>query len=261
MRVSHQTRILLQAFLDAPAAEPYGFELSRATIEGRHLYPILQRCRGGWLTARWEDLDERAAGRRRRRYYRLTAEGEQSARAAVQPDERRYGTSCQGGRGEEAWIDTVRGGGLFRARNDSRGVRRGGFDSGDRGCGRAGRWWLLAIELDRSGGLFGTRIVRLASVIFPKRVRQEHADEWADHVLSAGEAGFRPVIAAIELAVVTAPRMALRLRVRPAAGRYILGCSWLLSRLCVRILMSEGGEARSRWSRRFFGFPHSSQRR
>lgn len=90
MRVSHQTRILLQAFLDAPAAEPYGFELSRATdLQAGTLYPILQRLVAeGWLTARWEDLDERAAGRRRRRYYRLTAEGERNARAAVQRDER-----------------------------------------------------------------------------------------------------------------------------------------------------------------------------
>lgn len=90
MRVSHQTRILLQAFLDAPAAEPYGFELSRATdLKPGTLYPILQRLVAeGWLAARWEDLDERAAGRRRRRYYRLTAEGERNARAAVHRDER-----------------------------------------------------------------------------------------------------------------------------------------------------------------------------
>jgi hypothetical protein len=99
---------------------------------------------------------------------------------------------------------------------------------------------LLAIELDRSGGLFGTRIVRLASVILPKRVRQEHADEWADHVLSAGEAGFRPVIAAVELAVVTAPRMALRLRVRPAAGRYILA----LFLVAVEIVRADPDERR-----------------
>lgn len=81
---------------------------------------------------------------------------------------------------------------------------------------------LLVIELDRSGGLFATRIVRLASVLLPKRVRREHADEWADHVLSVGEAGLRPVIAAAAIAVVAAPKIALRLRVRPAAGRYIL---------------------------------------
>ena len=81
---------------------------------------------------------------------------------------------------------------------------------------------LLVIELDRSGGLFATRIVRLASVLLPKRVRREHADEWADHVLSLGEAGLRPVIAAIAIALVAAPKIALRLRVRPAAGRYIL---------------------------------------
>jgi len=53
---------------------------------------------------------------------------------------------------------------------------------------------LLAIELDRSGGLIGVRLVRLASRLVPRRVRNDYADEWTDHVLSAGEAGMRPVM-------------------------------------------------------------------
>jgi hypothetical protein len=40
---------------------------------------------------------------------------------------------------------------------------------------------LLVIELDRSGGLLATRIVRLAGVLLPKRARREHADEWGLH--------------------------------------------------------------------------------
>ncbi len=83
MRISHQTRILLQAFLDAPEDEPYGFQLTQATgLKAGTLYPILQRLLAeGWLSARWEEIDEHEAGRRRRRYYRLTAEGERNARA------------------------------------------------------------------------------------------------------------------------------------------------------------------------------------
>ena len=89
MRVSHQTRIVLQAFLDAPEDEPYGFELCQATdLKAGTLYPILQRLlTEGWLSARWEEIDERAAGRRRRRYYRLTAEGARNAQAVVARDQ------------------------------------------------------------------------------------------------------------------------------------------------------------------------------
>ena len=88
MRSSFQTRLLLQAFLDRPEDELYGFELSRATnLQAGTLYPILQRLlREGWLTARWETIDESAAGRRRRRYYKLSALGERSARAVVASD-------------------------------------------------------------------------------------------------------------------------------------------------------------------------------
>ena len=81
---------------------------------------------------------------------------------------------------------------------------------------------MLAIELDRSGGVMARRIVWLASWLLPKRVRKDYFDEWSDHVLTAGEEGLRPVLAAIEIACVSAPQIALSLRLRPAAGRYIL---------------------------------------
>ncbi|HTX32874.1 MAG TPA: helix-turn-helix transcriptional regulator [Solirubrobacteraceae bacterium] len=88
MRISHQTRIVLQAFLDAPADELYGFELTKATrLKAGSLYPILQRLVSeGWLTARWEDIDQHQAGRRRRRYYRLSAKGAVNATEAVEHD-------------------------------------------------------------------------------------------------------------------------------------------------------------------------------
>lgn len=88
MRMSHQTRLVLTALLESPDEETYGFELSQvAGIKTGSLYPILDRLLNeGWLSARWEMLDEHAAGRRRRRYYRLTALGERGARAAVAKD-------------------------------------------------------------------------------------------------------------------------------------------------------------------------------
>ncbi len=81
---------------------------------------------------------------------------------------------------------------------------------------------LLVIELDRGGGPIATGIVRSASRLLPKSARAENADEWADHVLSAGDVGLRPVLVALEIAIVSAPRIALRLRLRPLAGRYLL---------------------------------------
>ena len=88
MRISHQTRMVLQAFLDAPTEETYGYALSETTaIKPGSLYPILERLTTeGWIRARWEEVDEHAAARRRRRYYLLTAEGERNARTAVGND-------------------------------------------------------------------------------------------------------------------------------------------------------------------------------
>ncbi len=48
------------------------------------MHPILARLEGyGWLASRWEDIDASAEGRPARRYYTLTAEGAQAARAAL----------------------------------------------------------------------------------------------------------------------------------------------------------------------------------
>ena len=81
---------------------------------------------------------------------------------------------------------------------------------------------LLVCELDRSGWLVARSIVRLAGRLLPQRVRQDHIDEWADHLASAGEDGLRPVLAAVKIAFVSAPRLGLRLWLRPFAGNYIL---------------------------------------
>jgi PadR family transcriptional regulator PadR len=82
VRITHQTRLLFQAFLDAPMDETWGFELSRASgLSPGTIYPMLRRFEDeGLVVARWEQIDESQHERRRRRYYNLTAEGRQVAR-------------------------------------------------------------------------------------------------------------------------------------------------------------------------------------
>jgi len=72
-----QTAHVLRVLLDDPLGEHYGLEMSKAArLPGGTLYPILARLeREGWVTSDWEELDEHKAGRRRRRYYRLTPDG------------------------------------------------------------------------------------------------------------------------------------------------------------------------------------------
>jgi DNA-binding PadR family transcriptional regulator len=68
-----------------PAREMYGLELVRAAgLATGTIHPILARLEAcGWLESRWEDLDPHAAGRPRRRYYRLSPDGVVGAARAV----------------------------------------------------------------------------------------------------------------------------------------------------------------------------------
>jgi PadR family transcriptional regulator, regulatory protein PadR len=85
LRLTWHLQAVLAVFLSQPGEELYGLEIAtKAGILGGTMYPLLARLeQAGWLTSRWEDLDETAAGRRRRRYYRLTADGERSARTIL----------------------------------------------------------------------------------------------------------------------------------------------------------------------------------
>ena len=48
------------------------------------VHPILARLETvGWLTSRWEDINPRTEGRPARRYYQLTTDGLEFARAAL----------------------------------------------------------------------------------------------------------------------------------------------------------------------------------
>jgi len=84
-RMTVPTQLVLRALLVDPAAELYGLEIGEAAgLASGTVHPILARLEGvGWLSSRWEDVDPSTAGRPARRYYRLTASGAESARAAL----------------------------------------------------------------------------------------------------------------------------------------------------------------------------------
>ena len=85
-RMTLQTQLVLRALLAEPGAERYGLQLCAETgLPAGTIYPIVARLEQlGWVHSSWEDPDEHvAAGRPRRRYYRLTEEGAQQARDAL----------------------------------------------------------------------------------------------------------------------------------------------------------------------------------
>jgi DNA-binding MarR family transcriptional regulator len=85
VRITLQTLQVLQALLDGPADEHYGLKISEVSgLPTGSIYPILARLEAaGWVISAWEDIDEKAEGRRRRRYYQLTDEGAERARSEV----------------------------------------------------------------------------------------------------------------------------------------------------------------------------------
>jgi PadR family transcriptional regulator, regulatory protein PadR len=81
-RITRQTELILEALMSDPTAEWSGSQIApRARLKSGTLYPALARMeRFGWLTWRWEDIEDAAAKKRpRRRFYKLTGEGERAA--------------------------------------------------------------------------------------------------------------------------------------------------------------------------------------
>jgi PadR family transcriptional regulator, regulatory protein PadR len=81
-----QTQLVLRQALQEPGREWYGLQMIEATgLPAGTVYPIvarLERC--GWIESRWEDpAEHEAEGRPRRRYYRFTGGGAESARLAL----------------------------------------------------------------------------------------------------------------------------------------------------------------------------------
>jgi PadR family transcriptional regulator, regulatory protein PadR len=79
------TQRVLEALLEDPTQELYGLAIGEAAgLRSGTVHPILARLEGyGWLASRWEDIDAAQEGRPARRYYKLTADGAQAARAAL----------------------------------------------------------------------------------------------------------------------------------------------------------------------------------
>ena len=90
MRITRETLRVLRVFCANPSSEHYGLETIKASgVQAGTLYPILIRLeRNGWLESAWETIDEKAAGRPARRYYRLTETGLRDARAQVRDEDR-----------------------------------------------------------------------------------------------------------------------------------------------------------------------------
>jgi PadR family transcriptional regulator PadR len=86
LRMTLQTQLVLRALLDEPSKQRYGLELSDLVgLRSGTIYPILARLeQAGWVDSAWEDpAAHEAAGRPRRRFYRLTPDGADQARAAL----------------------------------------------------------------------------------------------------------------------------------------------------------------------------------
>lgn len=86
-KMTLQTLKVLHLLASEPDEPHYGLEISRAIgLASGTLYPILIRLEGaGWVESEWEDIDPHAEGRRPRRYYRITGEGQAEAREALRP--------------------------------------------------------------------------------------------------------------------------------------------------------------------------------
>jgi PadR family transcriptional regulator PadR len=78
MRKTHSLVKVIDALLQDPTAEHWGYELSRRTgVRSGVLYPILRRMlEVGWLEDGWEEQSEIGHKRPPRRYYKVTGAGE-----------------------------------------------------------------------------------------------------------------------------------------------------------------------------------------
>jgi DNA-binding PadR family transcriptional regulator len=82
LKLSPQTLLVIEAFLDHPAEWKYGYDLSRTTgLKSGTLYPILMRMADRkLLETTWESGGPENLGKPPRHMYRFTPEGMQYAR-------------------------------------------------------------------------------------------------------------------------------------------------------------------------------------
>ena len=85
-RLTAQTVAVVRALLTEPTKARWGRDIAAETgLKSGSLHPILARLeRAGWVESYWEDPAEHEdAGRPRRRYYRFTPDGAETARLAL----------------------------------------------------------------------------------------------------------------------------------------------------------------------------------
>lgn len=82
-RLSHQGLRVLRKFLDEPRGKFSGSEIAdELRIGSGTLYPLLGRFEDlGWLGSEWEAIDPSEAKRPRKRFYYITAVGQNEAGA------------------------------------------------------------------------------------------------------------------------------------------------------------------------------------
>lgn len=85
MRLSRSGLLVLKVCLERHGESLYGYELMQKTgVASGTLYPLLLRFEDqGLLASQWESIDSVAAGRPRRRLYRITGDGIRVATAAL----------------------------------------------------------------------------------------------------------------------------------------------------------------------------------
>jgi hypothetical protein len=72
---------------------------------------------------------------------------------------------------------------------------------------------LAAAHIDRESGRIARTVVHGAAHLIPEARREEELDEWIDHLESAGEQGLLPLTCALSIALISAPALAVGLRV------------------------------------------------
>ena len=97
IRLSGPTLKVLKLMLEKPREGRSGAEISRALgIGSGTLYPLLARLENAdWMKSEWEQVDPAEVGRPRKRFYKLTGQGQTRARKAL--------AELQTGSGELAW--------------------------------------------------------------------------------------------------------------------------------------------------------------
>lgn len=87
IRLSAPALRVLGLFVQEPRRSRSGADITRqAQVGSGTLYPILSRLEeAGWFTSEWEKIDPAVQGRPRRRYYTITALGQNCAHMALAP--------------------------------------------------------------------------------------------------------------------------------------------------------------------------------